>query len=171
MHKLGAPGCNLHALNTLSSYRPRRISIVRNAHQMHAPTSSACLPLLLPLDSTYIGNPVKHSNPVLLTLAFAESYESKHAFSSLSNWLIPGALMMGRYPFVEPSRMKSREQAEENLEQILLAGISTFVCLQVAAHSDCTCYAHANASAHVIVTVLMEYIVLPSCVFLMLHHR
>lgn len=44
--------------------------------------------------------------------------------------------MIGRYPFVEPSRCLSREQGEQQLEEILLAGISTFVCLQVRRETE-----------------------------------
>ena len=36
-----------------------------------------------------------------------------------------------RYPFVEPSMCHSRDQGEQQLNDILSAGISTFVCLQV----------------------------------------
>lgn len=38
--------------------------------------------------------------------------------------------MLGRYPFVEPSRCQSREQGEKQLEAILKSGMNTFVCLQ-----------------------------------------
>ncbi len=61
-----------------------------------------------------------------------ESYEQFHTFSAFANWVVPGQIMAGRYPFVEPSRCHSREQGEEQLEKILRSGVSTFVCLQVA---------------------------------------
>jgi len=38
--------------------------------------------------------------------------------------------MLGRYPFVEPSRCRSRTQGEEQLEKILKEGVTTFVSLQ-----------------------------------------
>ena len=34
----------------------------------------------------------------------AESYQDKVTFTPYANWLIPGHLMVGRYPYVEPSR-------------------------------------------------------------------
>ena len=58
------------------------------------------------------------------------SYESKCTFTSYSNWLIPDALMLGRYPYVEPARCRSREQGEEQLRTILEADITVFACLQ-----------------------------------------
>jgi hypothetical protein len=54
----------------------------------------------------------------------------RHAFSTYSNWIVPGYLMLGRYPFVEPRRCESHEQGQQQLQQILDAGITTFVCLQ-----------------------------------------
>lgn len=68
------------------------------------------------------------SNPPLPVLD--DHYESNMAFASYANWLLPGHLMVGRYPFVEPSRCASRELGEEQLKQILEAGITTFVSLQ-----------------------------------------
>ena len=41
--------------------------------------------------------------------------------------------MLGRYPFVEPSRCRSRDVGEEQLRQLLAAGITVFVSLQVCA--------------------------------------
>lgn len=46
--------------------------------------------------------------PPLLTIStngVAENYEVAHTFTAYSNWLIRGRLMLGRYPFVEPSRV------------------------------------------------------------------
>ncbi len=40
--------------------------------------------------------------------------------------------MLGRYPFVEPSRCQSRDVGEKQLRQLLNAGITTFVCLQAS---------------------------------------
>lgn len=90
---------------------------------MHLPPPFAALPLPLPP----------------LTLAWfalpplqADGYERACAFTDFGNWLIPGRVMLGRYPFVEPSRCRSRDMGEEQLRQLLAAGITTFVCLQVS---------------------------------------
>lgn len=68
-------------------------------------------------------------------LALAGTYESAHSFASYANWIVPGRIMLGRYPYVEPSRCQHREQGEEQLSAILGAGITTFVSLQVG--SEC----------------------------------
>ena len=34
----------------------------------------------------------------------ADSYQNKVKFMPYANWLIPGHLMVGRYPYIEPSR-------------------------------------------------------------------
>ncbi len=52
-------------------------------------------------------------------------------FSDFANWVVPGMVMAGRYPHCEPSRCSSRDRAELQVERILQAGITTFVCLQV----------------------------------------
>ena len=36
-----------------------------------------------------------------------EGFADAHAFKSYANWLIPGRLLLGRYPYVEPSRCRS----------------------------------------------------------------
>ncbi|EFN52274.1 hypothetical protein CHLNCDRAFT_58960 [Chlorella variabilis] len=59
-----------------------------------------------------------------------ENYESACAFADFANWLVPGRVMLGRYPFVEPSRCRSRDVGEEQLRRLLKAGVTTFVCLQ-----------------------------------------
>ncbi|KAG2484751.1 hypothetical protein HYH03_016498 [Edaphochlamys debaryana] len=58
------------------------------------------------------------------------SYETNVAFTEFANWLIPGTLMVGRYPYVEPSRCTRRELGEQQLERILETGVTTFVSLQ-----------------------------------------
>lgn len=63
-------------------------------------------------------------------LLCADQYEDNHAFSEFANWVVPGYIMLGRYPFVEPSRCSSRDKGEKQLQRILEAGIQTFVCLQ-----------------------------------------
>jgi hypothetical protein len=54
----------------------------------------------------------------------------QHAFSAYSNWLVPGYIMLGRYPFVERGRCQCLDQGQQQLAQILDAGITTFVSLQ-----------------------------------------
>lgn len=66
------------------------------------------------------------------TAALADKYEANHAVSSYANWLIPGTLLVGRYPYVEPSRCKTYEKGEKQLEEILKAGVTTFISLQVS---------------------------------------
>jgi alanine transaminase len=61
----------------------------------------------------------------------AGKYEDGHAFSDFANWLIPDKLLVGRYPYVEPSRCKTYEDGEKKLQQILKAGITSFISLQV----------------------------------------
>eukprot|EP00884_Botryococcus_braunii_P013378 jgi/Botrbrau1/22040/Bobra.0024s0052.1 len=59
------------------------------------------------------------------------SYEDQHTYSSLANWLIPGSLMIGRYPHVEPSRCRTHDKGDEQIQELLeKAGIRTFVSLQ-----------------------------------------
>ncbi|KAF5832794.1 protein-tyrosine phosphatase-like protein [Dunaliella salina] len=62
--------------------------------------------------------------------ALDSSFPDSHSFSSYANWLVPGSVMLGRYPYVEPSRLTDVEQGEAQLEKILRAGITTFVSLQ-----------------------------------------
>lgn len=61
-------------------------------------------------------------------------YENICTFTDYANWLIPpqekGAVMLGRYPYVEPARCRSHEKGEEQLRTILEAGVTTFVSLQ-----------------------------------------
>ncbi|GLC38184.1 hypothetical protein PLESTB_001090400 [Pleodorina starrii] len=59
-----------------------------------------------------------------------DAYESTVAFTDFANWLIPGNVLLGRYPYVEPSRCLRREQGEQQLQRILDTGVTTFVSLQ-----------------------------------------
>lgn len=34
------------------------------------------------------------------------AFAAAHAFSSYANWVIPGRLMVGRYPYVEPNQCR-----------------------------------------------------------------
>jgi hypothetical protein len=63
--------------------------------------------------------------------AAADDYASVHKFANFANWIVPGHVMLGRYPFMEPSRCTTREIGVQQLEQILAAGTTTFVSLQV----------------------------------------
>eukprot|EP01023_Acetabularia_acetabulum_P054056 TRINITY_DN6070_c0_g1_i1.p1 TRINITY_DN6070_c0_g1~~TRINITY_DN6070_c0_g1_i1.p1 ORF type:complete len:246 (-),score=28.98 TRINITY_DN6070_c0_g1_i1:165-902(-) len=58
------------------------------------------------------------------------SYEDSMSFSAYCNWVMEGRLMLGRYPYVEPSRCTDLEQGKKQLEAILAQGIDTFICLQ-----------------------------------------
>lgn len=60
----------------------------------------------------------------------ADDFAARHAFTPYANWVVPGYIMLSRYPFVEPSRCTSRKQGEQQLQQILSANITTFVSLQ-----------------------------------------
>ena len=62
----------------------------------------------------------------------AGQYEEATAFTDFANWLIPGRVMLGRYPFVEPSRCRSRTEGEAMIRQLIAAGTTTFVCLQAS---------------------------------------
>ncbi|KIY99455.1 MAP kinase phosphatase 6 [Monoraphidium neglectum] len=58
------------------------------------------------------------------------AYEAATAFASYANWLLPGALLVGRYPYIEPSRCASHDQGEAQLDAIISAGPHVFVSLQ-----------------------------------------
>ena len=52
---------------------------------------------------------------LLHLISCTEQFEEIHAFSNFSNWLIPGALMLGRYPYVEPVHCLTRTQVGTNM--------------------------------------------------------
>ena len=56
--------------------------------------------------------------------------QSVFRVSSTANWLVPGSVMLGRYPGQEPSRVGTEEGARQNLGAIVGAGVDVFVCLQ-----------------------------------------
>mmetsp|Transcript_30491 Transcript_30491/g.54642 ORF Transcript_30491/g.54642 Transcript_30491/m.54642 type:complete len:336 (-) Transcript_30491:196-1203(-) len=60
------------------------------------------------------------------SVAFSEN----HRFYSYANWLVPGKVMLGRYPFIEPNRCRSRVQGEDQLRSILQTGVTVFCSLQ-----------------------------------------
>lgn len=94
----------------------RRARHTLAAQQQQVSTvSSAAPPPLAPLDA---------------------NYEEVHAFSDFANWLIPDKLLVGRYPYVEPSRCKTYEEGEKKLQQILKAGITSFISLQAEVPSQ-----------------------------------
>eukprot|EP00887_Chlorella_sp_A99_P006009 scaffold27.g6009.t1 len=59
-----------------------------------------------------------------------DGYEQTCTFSSYANWLLPGALLVGRYPYVESSRCTDPIQGEAQLRALLEAGVRVFVSLQ-----------------------------------------
>ena len=73
---------------------------------------------------------VKTAGPKPALLPLDAKYEELHSFTEYSNWVVPGHVMVGRYPYVEPSRCLSRDMGDRQLEQILQAGVTTFVGLQ-----------------------------------------
>lgn len=85
-------------------------------------------PVSLPSHAWDIHARGAHADPNSL---HSDDYEAKCAFSDFANWIIPGSVLLGRYPFIEPSRCLTRAQGEMHLSQILEADIDTFVCLQV----------------------------------------
>jgi len=50
--------------------------------------------------------------------------------STTANWLVPGSVMLGRYPGQEPSRVGTDAEARANLAPIVGGGVDVFVCLQ-----------------------------------------
>ena len=65
----------------------------------------------------------------------AEGFEELHRFSSYANWVIPGHVMLGRYPYVEPSRCRCFLMPTES---------STFVsCLPAASSIPYSVLLHA----------------------------
>lgn len=78
--------------------------------------------LLLPADMPPPPNfpaclPARDALPPLPPLD--DDYERRVSFSPFANWLAPGALAVGRYPFVEPSRCLSRAQGEAQLAALM----------------------------------------------------
>ena len=109
-----------------------RPSPIRRSQEVHA--SSPAAPLRArPRPPT---SPSCHPTP-----RPADNYEATCSFTDVGNWLIPGRLMAGRYPFVEPGRCRSHEVGEAQLRELVQAGLTTFVCLQVRACAAQTCVA------------------------------
>lgn len=71
------------------------------------------------------------SNLWLMLLGFGPALApAPQRFSEHANWLIPGRLMLGRYPFVSPVYCPSLSDGHAQLRSLLEVGINTFVCLQ-----------------------------------------
>lgn len=124
----------------------RSTGLVARAASVEAAVLSPLLPLdgVLPCRSHLLGVLMPRAEAVLCivtnaptwtptTLPAADAYEGAHAFAPYANWIVPGSVMLGRYPYVEPSRCRSYDVGEAQLTALLEAGITTFVCLQVRA--------------------------------------
>jgi len=48
-----------------------------------------------------------------------DDYERRVSFAPFANWLVPRGLLLGRYPFVEPSRCPSRARGEAQLAALM----------------------------------------------------
>jgi hypothetical protein len=57
-------------------------------------------------------------------------FEQQHMFKTWCNWVLPGFLAVGQYPFIDPHHTCTRDQGEARLKDALSAGLATFVCLQ-----------------------------------------
>eukprot|EP01026_Neomeris_dumetosa_P067583 TRINITY_DN65923_c0_g1_i6.p2 TRINITY_DN65923_c0_g1~~TRINITY_DN65923_c0_g1_i6.p2 ORF type:complete len:273 (-),score=14.03 TRINITY_DN65923_c0_g1_i6:309-1127(-) len=58
-----------------------------------------------------------------------DKYEQTVRVSHFANWVMPGRMMLGRYPYFDSVSCTSHEQGEEYLKTILQNGVDTFVCL------------------------------------------
>lgn len=54
-------------------------------------------------------------------------FPARHTFSGYANWLVPGYVMVGQYPYMHGKECKSHGEGEARLEQILQAGVTVFV--------------------------------------------
>ncbi|KAG1667516.1 hypothetical protein FOA52_013706 [Chlamydomonas sp. UWO 241] len=93
----------LHRPRVLCGIAPRRMAVCASA----AASVSKVAPLA-PLDDTF---------------------EATHTFTEFANWVVPGAIMQGQYPFIAPKLCETRQKGEERIAIILEAGIDTFVSL------------------------------------------
>ena len=119
---------------------------------------TSSLPPLQPLDGKLMQLHFTYTISFSLlshSLHLSGEFSMKHTFDSYANWLIPGSVLVGRYPFVEvllltllpshthislshqshlnqqPGRCKTREQGEKQLDKILrVGGVDTFLSLQ-----------------------------------------
>jgi len=137
-------GCRIHSHRSVGGLCPaasvqlarfsRCAALGHAMKQQHMPTASG-----LGLGSS--GHVVRHirgvhasaasttsSPPALVPLN--DDYERCATFGDFANWLLPGSVMVGRYPYCEKSRCTSKAKGELQLTKIIETGISTFVCLQ-----------------------------------------
>ena len=59
----------------------------------------------------------------------AEEFDARHNFSESANWLVPGYIMVGEYPFVNGSSCTDYNDGEARLQQALKAGITAFASM------------------------------------------
>ena len=58
--------------------------------------------------------------------------------SDYSNWVIPGLLMCGPYPYVDGINFPTNEEGDLNLGSIINDEIDTFICLQAEIPPQCS---------------------------------
>ena len=68
--------------------------------------------------------------PPLTPLAPQPECLAAHYFSDTAQWLVPGRIMLGRYPASCPTRPIPAAAQRERVTSIAAAGVNTFVCLQ-----------------------------------------
>lgn len=56
----------------------------------------------------------------------ADEFDAVHKFSDSANWLVPGGIMVGEYPFMNGSTCTDHKAGEKRLDQALRAGITAF---------------------------------------------
>jgi len=83
--------------------------------------------------------------PPLVPLADAAAVKSSHYFSDTASWVVPGAVLLGRYPGSCPSRPITHDAQAELVMSLRRAGITTFVCLQSELQPQDTCTADEPA--------------------------
>jgi len=74
---------------------------------------------------------MKDQLPKLVDLAEKSEIANKHFFSPEANWLVPGRILVGRYPANDPYIVCSPDEQYLKIEKIVLEGrVTTFICLQ-----------------------------------------
>eukprot|EP01025_Chloroclados_australasicus_P014526 TRINITY_DN167_c0_g3_i1.p1 TRINITY_DN167_c0_g3~~TRINITY_DN167_c0_g3_i1.p1 ORF type:complete len:295 (+),score=13.62 TRINITY_DN167_c0_g3_i1:45-887(+) len=58
-----------------------------------------------------------------------DTYESAVRSTSFCNWVLPGHLMIGQYPYTNTEYTATHEEGEKKLQQVIEQGVNTFVCL------------------------------------------
>lgn len=70
-------------------------------------------------------------------------YENKSKPKSRSaNWIIPGYIMCGVYPYMDGVNFHTKEEGDNNINKIKEDGITSFICLQDEIKNDGTCNHH-----------------------------